>query len=511
MTSADYLPAFAVSAILLAVVGLLQRQKATSRLPFPPGPKPRFLVGNLFDIPSEMPWITYTEWGKQYGDVVHTQVFGQHILILNSIKAATELLEKRTTIYSDRPSIPIVSLMGWDFSFVLMPYSEKWRERRRLFHQHFRRDAIPAYHPVYLKKIRDLLRGLLSTPEEFATHTKTMAAAIILDTMYGHDIKATRDRFVHLTEEAGKRLAESMLPGACIVNTLPFLRHFPSWFPGCSFHKFAQDTRDLVDEMKSAPFDFVKQNMQNGAARPSVLRELLERNDTHSSSREQEEVMKDVAGIAYAAAVDTTTATLIVFIMVMAMNPEVAKKAQNELDTVVGLGFLPGFEHRSALPYCEAVFREVFRWRPILPFAVPHATSDDDIYEGYFIPKGTMVIPNVWAMVHNESMYPNPDRFDPERFLNADGQLNADDQILAFGFGRRACAGRYAADATVWATIVSVLSTFDIAKAKDETGKEIEIEPVFADGAVSHLNPFKCSISPRNDMIKQLITNMTNV
>ncbi|KAF7348420.1 hypothetical protein MSAN_01796300 [Mycena sanguinolenta] len=529
MASAHYLLAVAVSAVLLAVAGLLRQWKATSRLPFPPGPKPRFLVGNLFDIPTETPWITYTEWGKQYGDIMHAQVFGQHILILNSIKAATELLEKRAIIYSDRSRIPIVSLMGWDFSFVIIPYSDKWREvdwfiparsywligllqRRRLFHQHFRRDAIPGYHPVYFRKIRDLLRDLLSTPEEFATHTKTMTAAIVLDTVYGCDIKSMRgDRFVHVTEEASVRITESILPGACIVNTLPFLRHFPSWFPGCSFHRFARDTRDLVDEMKSAPFDFAKQNMQNGAARPSVLRELLERNDTQRSSREQEEVIKDVAGVAYAAAVDTTTATLIVFIMAMALNPEVAKKAQNELDAVVGLGFLPGFEHRSALPYCEAVFREVFRWRPILPFAIPHATSNDDIYEGYFIPKGTMVLPNVWAMAHDESMYPNPDKFDPERFLNADGQLNGDDQILGFGFGRRACVGRHAADATVWATIVSVLSTFDIAKAKDETGKEIEIELVFADGMLSHPKPFKCSITPRNDIVKQLITNMTDV
>ncbi|KAF7348394.1 Cytochrome P450 [Mycena sanguinolenta] len=296
-----------------------------------------------------------------------------------------------------------------------------------------------------------------------------------------------------------------------IVNTLPFLRYFPPWFPGCSFHKFAQDTHDLVNKMKNAPFDLVKQNMRHGAGGSSVLRELLERNDVHGGSEEREQVMKDVAGMAYAAAVDTTTTTLNVFIMAMALNPEVAKKAQNELDAVVGLGFLPGFEHRGALPYCEAVFREVFRWRPILPFVLPHAATDNDIYEEYYIPKGTTVLPNVWAMVHDESMYPDPDRFDPERFLNADGQLNANDRILGFGFGRRVCVGRYAADATAWAAIVSVLSTFDIAKAKDENGKEIEIEPVFADGLVSHPKPFQCSIIPRNDIIRQLITNMTDL
>ncbi|KAJ6508469.1 cytochrome P450 [Mycena sanguinolenta] len=509
MPSADYLLAVAVSTILLAVV--VKRWKATSRLPFPPGPKPRFLVGNLFDIPTEMPWITYTEWGKQYGDVVHVQVFGQHILILNSVKAATELLEKRAINYSDRSTIPMIPLMGWDFGFAFMPHTDAWRERRRMFHQYFRRDAIAAYHPVQLRKIRDLLRSLLSTPEDFATHTKTLSAAIVLDTIYGYDLKNMDDRFVTLPEQAAKRLTESMLPGARIVNTFPFLRYLPSWFPGCSFHKFAQDTHYLVDEMRNAPFDFVKQNMRNGSGKTSVLRELLERNETRGGFVEREQVMRDVAGMVYAAAVDTVTTTLNVFIMVMALNPEVVKKAQNELDAVVGFGFLPGFEHRSALPYCEAVFRETFRWRPILPFAIPHATSDDDIYEGYFIPKGTMILPNISAMVYDESIYSNPDKFDPERFLNADGQPNADDQILSFGFGRRACVGRYAADATVWATIVTVLSTFNIAKAKDETGKEVEIELVFADGMVSHPKPFKCSITPRNDVTRQLIANTTDM
>ncbi|KAF8158964.1 cytochrome P450 [Mycena galopus ATCC 62051] len=488
----DFLPGVVLSSILLAIVGLLRRWKTTSRLPFPPGPKPRFITGNFFDIPTELSWITYAEWGKQYGDVVHVEVFGNHILILNSTKAAMELLEKRAAIYSDRPTIPMVPLLGWGFSFGFMPHTENWREvdgRRKLFQQHFRRDAITAQRPVQLKKVQDLLRSLLSSPEDFAAHSKTqifrpsyrnnandfnrLAAAIIMATIYGYDIKSMHDRFVYLAEEGVKRLCESVFPGAFAVNTFPFLRYLPSWFPGCGFHRYAQVSGGFPNSFQ-----------RDGVGEFSVVRELLEKNDMHGDSLEREELIKDVVAVAYAAAVDTTMATLIVFFMAMALNPEVVRKAQNEIDAVVGVGSLPGFEHRSGLPYCEAVVREVLRWRPIVPLAIAHATSEDDIYEGYFIPKGTMVLPNVWAMVHDESVYPVPDKFNPERFLNPDGQLSTDDHILSFGFGRRKCAGRHAADATVWATIVSVLSTFNIAKAKNEAGKEIEIEPVFTDGLV---------------------------
>ncbi|KAJ7367013.1 cytochrome P450 [Mycena albidolilacea] len=511
MASYDYLPATVLVLILLAVTGLLNRWKATSRLPYPPGPKPKLIMGNFHDIPTELPWVTYTEWGRQYGDVVHAQVFGNHVVILNSLKAAVDLLEKRAPIYSDRPTFPMLSLMGWDFSFGLMRYGEKWRQHRSLFTQHFRRDAIPAYHPVQLKKIHGLLRDLLSTPEDFIEHTKTLASAIIMATVYGYDIKLKHDRFIHLAEEGVKRLSEGALPGRFAVDTFPFLRHLPSWFPGCGFHRYAQNVSLLLDEMKNVPFDFVRQNMRDGVGRPCLASELLEQNDTQGSSKQQEQMIKDVAAVTYAAAADTTSATLDVFIMAMALNPEVVRKAQHEIDTVVGLECLPGFEHRSALPYCEAVVREVLRWSPIAPLGVPHATTQDDIYKGCFIPKGTTVLANIWAMAHNESMYPNPDKFDPGRLLNTDGQLNVDDHILGFGFGRRICAGRYAADATVWATIVSILSTFNIEKAKDVNGKEIEIKIEFTDGLVSHPKPFKCAITPRSDVNRQLVESTTEV
>ncbi|KAF7362318.1 O-methylsterigmatocystin oxidoreductase [Mycena venus] len=514
MAFPDYLLAVVLPLVLLAVAGMWKGWIAKSRPPFPPGPKPRFMMGNFLDIPTTMPWITYTEWGKRYGAVVHAQVFRNHILIVNSVKAATDLFERRARIYSDRPTMPMILLMEWDFNFTFMPHGEKWRQARqyrRLFHQHFRRDAVVAYRPIQLRKIHDLLRGLLSTPEDFVEHIKTLTAAIIMATVYGYDIKPKHDRFVYLAEESIKKLGETVHPGTFAVNTFPFLRYLPSWFPGCGFHRFARDTSELVEEMKNAPYDFVRQNMRDGVGRSSVLRELLERNDAQGGSSEQETMIKDVTAIAYAGAADTTSSALVSFVLAMALNPEVAAKAQNEIDGVIGFGRLPGFEDRSALPYCEAVFREVMRWRPIAPLGVAHATSEDDIYEGYFIPKGTMVLPNIWAMVHDESMYPNPDQFNPERFLNADGQLNADDNILKFGFGRRTCAGRHAADAVVWATIVSVLSTFDIAKAKNETGQVIEIEPAFSDGLVSHPKPFKCAITPRRDVEKQLMENMTDV
>ncbi|KAF7374554.1 O-methylsterigmatocystin oxidoreductase [Mycena sanguinolenta] len=190
----------------------------------------------------------------------------------------------------------------------------------------------------------------------------------------------------------------------------------------------------------------------------------------------------------------------------MALYPDIQKNAQTEIDTVIGIERLPEFEDRPSLPFVEALYREVVRWKPVAPLGVAHTSTADDVYNGYFIPKGTTVISNIWAMTRDESIYPEPERFNPDRFFTADGKLSDDETVLAFGFGRRICPGRHNADPTLWAAFVSILSTFNIAKAKDDTGKEIEIDPnSYSDSLFSHPLPFSCSIIPRSETAKSLV------
>lgn len=82
----------------------------------------------------------------------------------------------------------------------------------------------------------------------------------------------------------------------------------------------------------------------------------------------------------------------------MGIYPEVQKKAQEELDRVLGPNRLPRFEDRSNLPYIEAIVKEALRWHPVAPMGIPHMSTEDDVYEGYFIPKGSLVMPNIWSV-----------------------------------------------------------------------------------------------------------------
>ena len=80
----------------------------------------------------------------------------------------------------------------------------------------------------------------------------------------------------------------------------------------------------------------------------------------------------------------------------MTLFPEVQRKAQDEIDRVVGNDRLPGFEDRDQLPYVDAIVKEVLRWHPIGPMGLPHTSTEDDTYEGYFIPKGALLMANIW-------------------------------------------------------------------------------------------------------------------
>ncbi|KAF9046690.1 cytochrome P450 [Panaeolus papilionaceus] len=141
----------------------------------------------------------------------------------------------------------------------------------------------------------------------------------------------------------------------------------------------------------------------------------------------------------------------------MAKLVETMIPAQSEIDNITNRDRLPTFDHRPSLPYIEALMRELFRWRPPLPLNAPHLSTERDIYKGYYIPKGTVVIANIWAMSRNEGVYPEPEEFKPELFLNADGSLKEEDEFfISFGHGGRICPGKHIALGNLYIVVASV-------------------------------------------------------
>jgi len=203
-----------------------------------------------------------------------------------------------------------------------------------------------------------------------------------------------------------------------------------------------------------------------------------------------------------------TVSALATFVLAIVTHPEVQIKAQKELESVLGRDRLPEFGDRQSLPYINAIVKEVLRWNPVAPLGLPHMTTNDDEVDGYFVPAGTIIIGNSWGILHDPTIYPDPSRFNPERFMTkGDNQyLSAMDPLtVCFGYGRRVCPGRFTADSHLWITIASMLSVFDISTAADELGKPIKVTPAFSTGMISHPLPFKFSMKPRGASATSLI------
>jgi cytochrome P450 len=163
--------------------------------------------------------------------------------------------------------------------------------------------------------------------------------------------------------------------------------------------------------------------------------------------------------------------------------PEVQRRAQAELDAVVGRDRLPTFDDSRCLPYVRAIIEEVLRWRPNVPLGVAHAATEDDWYEGMFIPKGTICIPNVWHCNHDRTVFgEDADEFRPERHLDEHGELlsGSPDAIRAgnvsFGFGRRICVAKHLASDTLFISTARILWAANLEGARDDNGKDVPLD-----------------------------------
>jgi len=176
--------------------------------------------------------------------------------------------------------------------------------------------------------------------------------------------------------------------------------------------------------------------------------------------------------------------------LAMLAYPETQARAQAELDAVVGRSRPPNFADYPSLPYVRAMVKEVLRWRPSGPLGLPHQVTEDDWYEGMFIPKGAVCIPNVWHLNRDPEVYgENATQFDPARHLDANGDIapgpsdSKEEGHVSYGFGRRLCIGRYVANDSLFINVAILLWACRIERRKDESGHFL---PLDIDGQEEH-------------------------
>ncbi|KAF8347394.1 cytochrome P450 [Amanita rubescens] len=470
---------FAGLAGLLVALFLWLRKSKASTGSLPPGPKPLPLVGNIKDLTTKELWLLATRWSKQYGDVVYLHVFGQGLVFLNSPEAASDLMDKRGSIYSDRPpSVMAGELCNCKNMVGFMRYGDQLTRQRKIMHKALGAPAISTYHPLITIETSAFLRRLIADPSNYMKITRRYSGGIILLLTYGYEAISENDEFLKQGQDSLDLLANEVA--------------------SCCFKHKAAKWRAQLEEFVDKPYEYVKNVMKSGDYNPSFTAMMLEEREGDVSP-EFEFDLKWTGNSMYGGGLDTVgilsarngqavtiyrcSPLLLLFLLIIMEYPEVLEKAQREIDTIVGSDRLPTFEDRPRLPYVEAILQELWRWSVPVPLGLPHRLMEDDVYKGMHIPKGSLIFCNLWAMTRDENIYSEPV------------------QIRS----RTQCPGMHLADSSVWLLIVCMMATLNIKKLLDENGKVIEPNYTFDNSIFRTPSSFQCDIRPRSEKALVLI------
>ncbi|CAE7097490.1 unnamed protein product [Rhizoctonia solani] len=449
----------------------------------PPSPTSDPLIGNMRSMMNMVDEPrAYRDWGLELrSDIISITLPGKVIIVLNSHEAADELLSKRASVYSDRPYIPMIasdSLTGWGNNTAILEYGERWRFQRRVTHEAFHKAASAARWPLLERQVRLALQRIMADPNNFSLDIRRMAGSTILMAVYGYDVTSAEDRLFKAVETAVEGFSQALVVSNYLVNTFHWLECVPKWFPGTNWKVKADVWRHQLDRMLHVPFEWTKSKMaslsaDSGTFASCLLSEWLTKYKSQDSDLPSGEIADRIrwaAATMFAAGTDTSVSTIRTFIMAMAIHQDIQAKVQAEIDNAIGTR-LPEMADWESMPYVRCIVKEVLRWRSALPLAIPHACIQEDTYKGYRIPKGAIVIGNTWAMSNDPSVYSEPDRFNPDRFLDPSVP-----DAPAFGFGRRICPGSHHAEAILFITAASMLSMFNIRPEVDTTGNPIPLK-----------------------------------
>ncbi|KAF4125701.1 Cytochrome P450 [Geosmithia morbida] len=495
--------------VVLGVTGflmLLWRLSRIGRRPpnFPPGPPTLPLIGNLHQMPSQNSHLQFQKWAEIYGPVYSLMLGTKVAIVLSSDTAVKDLLDKRSAIYSGRPDMYMSqNIMSGSLRPLFMGSSDAQRKARKLAHGILNLTVSRSYVPYQDLEAKAMLVGLLDSPDDFINHIRRYTTSLTTQMTFGYRTPTSDDpkllEMFHNFEELAKISSEKT---AAILDFYPILRGLPDAFlpvvkRGKAYHKREKEL--FMGHLSNA-----RRQLQSGTAKPCCCIDLLRAQKEYGFS---DETTCYLSGSLLQAGSETTAAVLIGFFQAMLVFPDVAVKAQAEVDRVCG-DRIPDLNDVPDLPYIRGCMKESLRWMPATALGVPHALTEDDSYLGYHLPKAAGVILNVWGIQNDPQRHSDPRKYDPSRWED-DHQNSAQAAVnpvvskrdhFVFGAGRRLCQGMHIADRSLFLVMARTLWAFDLKRKVDsQTGRELmpDIENL-EDGMFLCPKPFSADIRPRS-------------
>ncbi|KAG1869131.1 cytochrome P450 [Suillus tomentosus] len=478
--------------ILTSVWVVKQRYQAARRLPLPPGPPGRWLVGNM---PKSYVPFQFARWTEQYGPVFSLKQGPRIYVIIGRHQAAVDIMEKEGVNVADRPrSVAVHETLSEGYRVILEGDTERWRRMRRVLHANLQPKAAEAYEPMQTRYAKNVVLDILNDPKNHQGHNMSYSASLTLSVTYGKITPTSyKDPAVLDIQRFSARLGRAVRPGEYLVDAYPILRFVPGYLSQLK----AWNREEMVFYQEH--LDEVRRQMREGTARPSFARFMLENQKQYQI---EDRELAFLAGVIFGAGTDATTSAMTIMMMAAATHTDAQARVQEELDDVVGRMRLPTFADQEMLPQVTAFILESLRWRPVSFGGFPHRTSKDIIWKNYLIPAGATVIGNHWAIANDPEVFPDPYRFNPQRWIDDTGRVRDDLRFFTFGFGRRVCPGQHLVTRSIFINTAFIMWAFRLSEnpaAKIDT-------LAFSDTSNIQAAPFELCFEKRvdEDVIREL-------
>ncbi|KFK31965.1 hypothetical protein AALP_AA6G182700 [Arabis alpina] len=473
---------FILTAIFSILWYLFKRQPEP---PLPPGPRGLPIVGNLPFLDPEL-HTYFTNLAQKHGPIFKLNLGSKLTVVVNSPSLAREILKDQDINFSNH-DVPLtgraITYGGLDITWL--PYGAEWRMLRKVcVLKLLSRKTLDVFYELRRKEIRQRTRylydqGQNKSPVNVGDQLFLIMINLIMNMLWGASVKAEEMESVG-TEFKGVISEITRLLGE------PNVSEFFPWLARFDFQGLVKKMRLCARKLDKV-LDRAIEQMQRLRNRDDndygeckdFLQYLMKLKDQEGDSdvpitlNHAKALLTDMV----VGGTDTSTNTIEFAMAELINKPEIIKRAQQELDEVVGKDNIVEESHITRLPYILAIMKETLRLHPTLPLLIPHRPTEIAVVGGYTVPKDTKIFVNVWSIQRDPNVWENPTEFRPERFLDKSCDFTGTDySYFPFGSGRRICAGIALGERMVLYTLATLLHSFDW---KIPEGHVVDLEEKF--------------------------------
>ncbi|KAH8959949.1 hypothetical protein BDL97_06G104200 [Sphagnum fallax] len=457
-----------ITLLLLTLLVVLQRFGFRKSQKLPPGPWPWPVVGNLFML-GKSPHTALTRFAEQYGPLVYLRLGSAHTVVASSPALAKEFLKTQDHVFQARPASLAFKILTNNASMGVISGSALRHVRRICVNELFTTKRLELFQPMRTAEIHAMVKDIYMEAQDDK----------VIDLSFKLASVSTNNTTQTLFRKRCGGVGTNQRETRWFKETVDELFHWygvfiiADYIPSLKWVTKLQGIDASLQALHTKVSTFLQQIIDEHRRNPNVVDDdtvkdfvdvLLSMPQEDGTGHLSDDTIQAIITDMLTAGLDTTFTTLEWVMAELLRHPDIMKRAQKELDTIVGTNRLVSESDLQHLPYLQAILKESFRIHPPAPIMVPHRSIQPCQVEGYNLPTNTQLIVNLWAIGRDPNIWEKPLEFDPNRFMQQHPEIDVHGhnfELLPFGTGRRACPGRPLGLLFVQIVLANLLQSFD--------------------------------------------------